>query len=882
METARRNVLGQFSASLAGLGDAAIIADVNGKIVFLNSAAEGLTGWTQDVASGEQIDRVLQIVDEASGDRVAVRQGPLPAQAQLMSRGNAARRVVGSCTAIRDEAGDQAGWICVLRDVGEREDLIRAALAHAQHIIATVREPLLVLDKSLRVVSANRAFYQTFRVSEQDTANRMIYELGNGQWDIPRLRELLEGVLPHDESFEGFEVEHEFPEIGVRSMLLNARRLPPWGGQDAKILLAIEDITHRKRAEEELERQRVRLQKAVNIEAVSVLFFEASTGILIDANETFLKQSGFTPQDLRSRELTWQRLTPPEYRDASLEQLEGFAETGRIGPYEKEYFRKDGSRWWMLFSGAALDEATIIEFCIDITQIKEAERNRAESEARYRRLFEAAREGILIVSGDTGRIIDANPYVGELLGYERGAFLGKELWEIGLLRDKEESQRAFEALQQRGYIRYEHLPLETKAGGTADVEFVSNVYEVNGKRIIQCNIRDISDRTLLNRVQQQAQELAEAGHRRDEFLAMLSHELRNPLAPMASAVSLLRLRRDGSDIEKEAVDVLERQLLHLTHLVDDLLEVSRITSGRIRLKREKVVLNNVMRDAVEMVRPLTRTRGQEVVLTMPQTPVWVNADSERLGQVISNLLTNAIKYSDPGSPITISAEEAGGEARLAVTDAGIGISAELLPHVFGLFSQGAQSLARSTGGLGIGLAIARTLTEMHGGRIEAFSRGEGLGSTFVVHLPLASPMKPIPSVRAEVQTTQRESSRLRVLVVDDNQDAARMLGRLVQAGGHQVCTAFSGSEALRALREYRPDIALLDIGLPEMDGYEIARLVRKDPSLRNLVLVAISGYGREADRLRSRESGFDHHLVKPADIGALRKILREAEAADRA
>jgi PAS domain S-box-containing protein len=321
--------------------------------------------------------------------------------------------------------------VLVFRDITERrqaERQMQDALAYADSIIATVWEPLLVLDAELRVQRANRSFYQTFGVTEAETVDRLVYELGNGQWNIPQLRELLEDVLPQNYAFDNFEVEHDFPGIGQKSMLLNARRIQRSDSPDnGLILLAIEDITERKRAE------------------------------------------------------------------ASL----------------------------------------------------------LESELHYRRLFETARDAILILDGDTGKIIDTNSFMEELTGYSRDFFLGQELWQIGLFEDIQESQQAFQELQREGYIRYHHLPLQAKNQLRVEVEFISNVYQVDGKQVIQCNIRGIRDR--------QAQELADLNRRKDEFLAVLSHELRNPLAAIVNALHLLRLQSNETEVQGEAREVIERQ-----------------------------------------------------------------------------------------------------------------------------------------------------------------------------------------------------------------------------------------------------------------------------------------------------------------------------------
>jgi PAS domain S-box-containing protein len=645
--------------------------------------------------------------------------------------------------------------VLVFRDASERrrqERQVQDALAYAEYIIATLREPFIVLDASLRVMTANRSFYQNFHVTPEETQGCLIYDLGNRQWDIPDLRKLLGEVLPHNHAFQDYEVDHDFPSIGQRTMLLNARRVLKPGNCAELILLAIEDITDRKRLETAL----------------------------------------------------------------------------------------------------------------------------AASETKFRRLFETAQDAILILDAHTGEIADANPYIQQLLGYSHGELMNKEMWDLVMFEDKEAVRSRFRALQHEGYVRFDHLPLQTKSGQQVEVEFISNVYEVDGRAVIQCNIRDITDRSRLERkTRAQAEALADLDRRKDEFLAMLSHELRNPLAPISSAVQLLRLQTHEDELQQSARTIIERQVGHLTRLVDDLLEVSRITTGRIHLHQERLDLNGIVKNAVETIRPLMEQRRHSLKLSQPSQPIWLNADAARLDQVVVNLLTNAAKYTDENGSIWLSVQQEGDEAVLRVRDSGVGIAPELLPRIFDLFTQAERSLDRSQGGLGIGLCLVQRLAEMHRGRVEVFS-SLGQGSEFIVRLPVAVTAEPPPSPSTE--KTDPPGPSLRVLVVDDNVDTVASLAMLLKANGHDVRTAHDGPATLEAARDYRPDMVLLDIGLPGMNGFEVAKRLRHQPNLSNVVLVAMTGYGQETDRQRSQEAGFDHHLVKPADFGKVQQILATVKA----
>jgi PAS domain S-box-containing protein len=378
--------------------------------------------------------------------------------------------------------------------------------------------------------------------------------------------------------------------------------------------------------------------------------------------------------------------------------------------------------------------------------------------------------------------------------------------------------------------------------------------------------RDVSE-------QRQAQEaLKEADRRKDEFLAMLGHELRNPLAPIRSAVEVLRLAGAGEADGRHALDVIGRQARHMARLVDDLLDVSRISRGKVRLEKRRAALAAVLGSAVEAARPHIDARRHELTVSLPPEPVWLEADAVRLAQVFANLLNNATKYTEEGGRIRLAAACDGGAVVVRVCDSGIGITPAMLPHVFELFAQAERALGRSEGGLGVGLALVRQLVEMHGGSVEAHSEGAGKGSEFVVRLPVLR----VPAGEENGRAAPRDGATgppRRVLVVDDNRDAAATLARFLALSGHDVRTAHDGKAALAAARTFRPEVVLLDISLPGMDGYQVARQLRERDGDGRALLAALTGYGQEEDRRRSHEAGFDAHLVKPADPDELLALI---------
>lgn len=358
---------------------------------------------------------------------------------------------------------------------------------------------------------------------------------------------------------------------------------------------------------------------------------------------------------------------------------------------------------------------------------------------------------------------------------------------------------------------------------------------------------------------------------------MLAHELRNPLAPILNAVHIIEREGAASPTLRQAGGIIGRQLGRVVRIVDDLLDVSRITRGKVQLRKERVTLQTVMGHAVDTVRSFIESRKHQLSVSLPPEAIWLEADPVRMEQVVVNLLNNAAKYTEPGGKISITAERVGNECELKVRDSGVGIVAELLPRVFDLFVQADKSLDRSQGGLGIGLTLVKRLVGMHGGTVEARSEGIGHGSEFVVRLPVVPEVTGLKPEQAPAPA-QKTQNPLRVLIVDDNVDTAESLAMLLKLFGHETRVAHTGQRALQMAVAEKPDAVVLDIGLPGMDGYQVAERIRQHEELAGVRLIAVSGYGQESDRRRSAEAGFNHHLVKPVDPAKLQDLLSQEEA----
>ncbi|HEY8226420.1 MAG TPA: ATP-binding protein, partial [Pyrinomonadaceae bacterium] len=512
------------------------------------------------------------------------------------------------------------------------------------------------------------------------------------------------------------------------------------------------------------------------------------------------------------------------------------------------------------------------------------------SEIRYRRLFESARDGILILNAVTLKITDVNPFMMELLGYSRDEFLGKELWEIGLFSDKEASQKAFRELQAKGYLRYEDLPLQTVEGRLREVEFVSNVYEEDSHQVIQCNIRDITERKraeeerrlLLESVEAARAEADTANVIKDEFLATVSHELRTPLTSILGWSNLLTTGNLDEQASKRALETIARNARAQRRLIDDLLDVSRIITGKLRLHMRRVELAQMIEAVVEGLRPAADSRNIHFQTALDRRVSPMSGDPDRLQQIIWNLLSNAIKFTPKGGRVRVRLERIDSHVEITITDTGEGIEPELLPHVFDRFRQSDSSNTRGYGGLGLGLSIVRELVELHGGTVSVASPGLGGGTTFKLILPVRSVHyepsdfeKTLPIFGANTPIDQQPLNGLRVLVVDDETDARQLVATVLMGSGAEVVSVESGGAALDEMTRQRFDVLVADIGMLVMDGYALIEKIRQLPAERGgrIPAAALTAYAGVEDRMRVLSAGYQIHIPKPVEPAELITVV---------
>jgi len=475
-----------------------------------------------------------------------------------------------------------------------------------------------------------------------------------------------------------------------------------------------------------------------------------------------------------------------------------------------------------------------------------------------------------------GRILSWNRAATRIFGYAADEVVGKSITVIVPPELHPEEQQILDKLRRGERIEHFDTIRVTKDGRRIPISLtVSPVHADDGTIIGASKVaRDISERKRAEEILKQTQEaLREADRRKDEFLALLAHELRNPLAPIRYALAANRKPGRTAEQRRQAEEVVERQVAHMSRLLDDLLDVSRITRGTLELKRTSTELTSVIGAAIETARPALDVKHHTLTVDLPAEPVRLEADAVRLAQVFSNLLLNAAKYTDAGGRIQLRARQEQQLVVISISDNGIGISADMLPRVFDMFSQSRAALERAEGGMGVGLALVRGLVTLHRGAVEARSGGPGKGSEFVVRLPTTTAVEASASSETEAEDPVSNTD-LKILVVDDNRDAADTCAMLLEASGHHVQTAYTGREALELARAFRPHALLLDISLPDVDGYELARQVRATPWGRRAALVAVTGWGQEQDRMRTAQSGFDQHLVKPISADTVESLLQ--------
>lgn len=749
-----------FRVTLRSIGDAVITTDIYARVTYINGVGESLTGWSQEEALGQPLEKVFHIVNEVTRLPVenpatrALRQGVVVGLANhtvLIKKNGDECPIDDSAAPIRDEQGRVSGCVLIFRDVTaqrlvERE---KANQLHTARLLASIVESSddAIISKSLDgiIQSWNAAAERLFGYTAEQAIGRHVSLV------IPpeRLAEedRIIANLRAGERIKHYETER-VRSTGERFMV--SLTISPLSDQSGNVIGAskiVRDITERKRAERE--RQNF------------VTLVENSTDFIgmcdLDGLPFFVNRAGL-----------------------EMIGLDDF-EQARRTPLKEFFFPED-------------QDMIVNQFLPAVRQ-----NGHGEVEVRFRH-------------------------------FKTGAAL---------------------------WMAYKVVMLTNE--DCQPVGFATVSQDVTRRKRLEDDLRRL------------AADLSETDRRKNEFLATLAHELRNPLAPMSNMLEVVKRADNDAEVLKSAHETIERQLGQMVRLVDDLLDLNRITHDRLELRRSEVELNSVIQQAVEVARPLLDTAGHELTVDLPREPVHLNADRARLAQVFGNLLNNSSKYTRQNGSISLKAERMDDEVVVSVKDNGVGIPPDQLKNIFDMFMQVDRTAERSQGGLGIGLTLVKRLAEMHGGSIEARSDGVGKGSEFIVRLPVLS--KP-SGVTEEVSRGKRESgSQRRIVIVDDNKDSADSLAMLLEITGNHTFMAHDGVEAIEVIERQRPDVVLLDIGLPRLNGHEVCRHVREQPWGKDIIVIALTGWGQEGDRRKSEEAGFNGHLVKPVDYDKLLELL---------
>jgi PAS domain S-box-containing protein len=850
------------------------LKDTEGRFITINRRLEELLGTSRERLRGKT-DYDLFPREVADGyrenDRRVMETGRLLQVEEVAELADGKRHVfLANKFPIYDDAGRLLGTCGISHDITDRSEALRA-LRESEERHRSLFENMtegfalgeVICDaagapRDFRFLEMNAAFERQSGLRIETTRGRPMREV------LPQLEQ--SWVDTYCGVALGTKPAHRFESYNRDlDRHFEVYCFSPAAGRFG---ILFTDVSERKRASDAIRENEARLRRLYDSGMIGVLHFDLD-GRVGEANDRFLEMVGYDRDDLRAGRIAWDRMTPPEYAEADARAIAALKGAG-VGPtYEKEFIRKDGSRVAVLIGAATYDEARHrgISFVLDITDRRRAEEALARTTERLTDVLRSIQDDFYALDREW-RFTFASRSFTSRIGKEPSDFVGQRIWtmfprHVGTVFEENlraamerDETRRFEIRGQYTDAWYRMTAFPSREGVT-----VLGVEITESKRL-ESELHALNARLL------------EADRRKDEFLATLSHELRNPLAPIRNALYLLDRAEPGGQQARRAKEIANRQVAHLSRLVDDLLDVTRIARGRVELRRASHDLVALAQRTADDHRALMQERGLELVVEAPAHPVVVQGDDVRLAQVLGNLLSNAAKFTPAGGRVTLSITADARRAVIHVRDTGPGIEPELLESIFDPFTQAKQTLARSEGGLGLGLALVKGLVALHGGEVVARNAGDGGGADLVVTLPLPG----APSAAASAGTAPRadpapRAARRRVLVVDDNQDAADTLADLVRMLGHEAEVAYDGPGALRVAREQAPDVVLCDIGLPGMDGYEVARQLRR-LSPNAVRVVAVTGYAQPEDVARALHAGFDGHLAKPPDPAQLEALLR--------
>ena len=877
-ESERETAQHLLQTTLASIGDGVIVTDARGGVSFLNAEAERLTGWTTAEASGQPMSEVFKILDEntrqpaenpvervlAVGSVVGLANHTI-----LVTRDGQEIPIDDSAAPIREGAGPVLGIVLVFRDVREHRsaDLARTRLAA---IVEYSGDAIITKDLNGIVQTWNASAQRILGYRPEEIVGQSIKLLippERMEEETQILKRLREG-LPY-ERVETIRVAKDGRRLNVS---ISVSPLKNSEGQVIGASKVLHDITEMVAARHALSRERELLATTLRSIGDGVIVTDIECRIK-SLNHEAEKLTGWTQAEASGLPLeNVFRILNEDTRDEVENPVLKVLRSGAVAGLANHTLlvSKEGTERPIDDSAAPIRHldgsvSGVVLVFRDFTVRRLAERTLRESEERFRVMANAAPVMIWVTGSDKLRTwfnktwLD---FVGRSMEQELGNGWSENVHPDDFDRCLRTYTSAFDACKPFS-MTYRLKRNDDEYRWMLD----SGIPRYGVDKLFAGYIGSCFDITERQRAEEALQQEA---RRKDEFLAILSHELRNPLAPVRMAVALLK-KVDATQPELEHLrEIIDRQTSQLTRLLDDLLDVSRISSGKISLRKDCLDICIAVSDAVESIRPQVNSRRHDLIVHMPDDAIYVDGDVTRLSQVFVNLLANAVRYTERGGRIEVTVRREGDDAVVRVKDSGIGIRHDQLSHIFEMFAQVDQSLERGQGGLGVGLALARTLVELHGGHIEANSEGLGNGSEFIVRIPaLATESRAASKVHSKPEQARRPR---RIVVADDNVDSAEFLAALLRSEGHDVYTVNDGATAVETVLSRRPDLAILDIGMPRLNGYDAARKIRSGEAGR-VLLIAVTGWGQEEDKRRSSEAGFDHHLTKPVDLSALTQIL---------
>ena len=885
-----------FKTTLISIGDGVITTDADGSVHTMNSVAEKLTGWTEQDAATKPLSEVFEIINEHTREPVenpalrALEQGIIVGLANhtiLIAKDGTELYIDDSAAPIKDQDGEIIGSVLIFRDISQRYQAEKEKLdlsARLNMLVQNAPLNISLFDTDLKYVELNQRIASITGLSIEAHLGQKVSELLPSLG--PKIEEQLRQVRVTGEPVLNVELSGQVPatENEQRHWLANFFPLKDSREELLGIGSILLEITDRKRNLEALAYQ-YELTKTITENATTGIFMINQQGECTFMNPAAERIIGYRFADVKGKSLhgvihhTRPDGTP--YPLAECPFMQALAERSVVQEHEDYFIHEDGEFFPVICNTSIIyknNEPTeaVIEV-LDLTEQKLAAEKLTQSEREFILLADSIPQ-LAWIADPTGHI---NWFNTRWYEYTGTTFEEMQGWGWEKVHDPAVLPEVLEEWKDclaTGRPLDMVFPLQGANGEYRP--FLTRVMPFRNKqgKIVRWfgTNTDISDqKETQEELRVLAARLSEADRRKNEFLATLAHELRNPLAPIRTGLEILKRAGDDRQIFNQTRETMERQTKLLITLIDDLLEITRITQGKLELKQAAIEVSDFVQTAVESSQPYIDEAGHELVTSLPKEAIQIYADPHRMAQVVSNLLNNAAKYTPQGGRIWLTAEREDNNLLLKVRDNGIGIPADMQDKIFEMFAQIERPMEKSYTGLGIGLTLVKSLLEMHGGQISVQSPGVDQGSEFQVRIPIMSESIRQQSELEESVATEASAVKHRVLVVDDNQAAADMLAMVIKIQGHEVHTAYDGEEAVRVAAEVQPQIVFMDIGMPNLNGYEAARKMRDEDWGKKIYLVALTGWGQDDDKRQSKEAGFDHHLVKPANPDEVERILRE-------